>query len=87
MEKQHTPKLGHSVFIPFVTDGEGTKVKGAALIPFDKIVAVYDSREQINGKTAYSVQVSSGDVVTVVLKDVEQHQSGAIKSVTWSAVA
>lgn len=70
MDKSKTPKIGHSVFIGFVTDGEGQKVKGASLIPCDKVTQVYDHRETgNNGEPVYQVQVASGDVVLVVDKD------------------
>ncbi len=70
MTKQRTPALGQSVFIPFVTDGEGIKVKGAALVPFDRIVAVYSDTElSQHGKKIFSVQVASGDAVKIIDKD------------------
>ena len=47
------PKIGQSVFIPFVTKtdeltGKVERIKGAALMPFDVIEAVYAETEQSN---------------------------------------
>lgn len=69
------PKIGQSVFIPFVTKtdeltGKAERIKGAALMPFDVIDAVYAETERSNnGKTIYNVRVKSGDAVKVVQKD------------------
>lgn len=61
------PKLGESVFIGFKTDGNGKRTKGAAEIPFDKVVAIYAERESNkDNKPVYNVQVSSGDVVKIM---------------------
>lgn len=70
----NTPKIGQSVFIPFVTAfNEATnkleKLQGAALLPFDKIDAVYSETERSkSGKPVYSVRVKSGDVVKIIDK-------------------
>ncbi|QXN67495.1 RecT family recombinase [Klebsiella phage vB_Kpn_3] len=53
MQNVITPKIGQSVFIPFVTKtdeltGKAERIKGAALIPFDKIEAVYAETERSN---------------------------------------
>lgn len=69
------PKIGQSVFIPFVnkTDeatGKTERIKGAALMPFDVIDAVYAETEQSNnGKTIYNVRVKSGDAVKVIQRN------------------
>lgn len=69
------PKIGQSVFIPFVTKtdeatGKAERIKGAALMPFDVIDAVYAGTERSNnGKPIYNVRVKSGDVVKVIQKD------------------
>lgn len=64
------PRIGNSVFVGFVTDGEGQRVKGASLMPWDKIEALYDHREaSTNGKPVYQVRLNSGDVVKVIDKD------------------
>ena len=71
----NTPKIGQSVFIPFVTKtdeltGKAERIKGAALMPFDVIDAVYAETERSNnGKTIYSVRVKSGDVVKVIQRN------------------
>lgn len=70
-----TPKIGQSVFIPFVTKtdeltGKAERIKSAALMPFDTIDAVYAETERSNnGKTVFSVRVKSGDVVKVVQRN------------------
>lgn len=70
MEQVKAPVIGQSVFVPFVTDGEGVKVKGAALVPFDKIDAVYSDVEySSSGKRVYSVRLKSGDAVKIMQKD------------------
>ena len=69
------PKIGQSVFIPFVTKteeatGKAERIKGAALMPFDVIDAVYAETERSNnGKTIYNVRVKSGDVVKVIQRN------------------
>lgn len=69
------PKIGQSVFIPFVTKtdeltGKAERIKGAALMPFDTIDAVYAENERSNhGKPIYNVRVKSGDVVKIIQKD------------------
>lgn len=61
------PKLGESVFIGFTTDGNGKRTKGAALYPFDKVVAIYAERESNkDNKPVYNVQVASGDVLKIM---------------------
>lgn len=78
----NTPKVGQSVFIPFVTKtdeatGKAERIKGAALMPFDVIDAVYAETERSNnGKPIYNVRVKSGDVVKV-----------AQRNEKWEAVA
>ena len=79
MQNVKTPMIGDSVFIPFVTGdvsklGENEKIgyiKGAAMIPFDKINAVYAETKKAKNSDAkiYSVRVDSGDVVKVIRKD------------------
>lgn len=70
MQTVKAPVVGQSVFIPFVTNGEGQRIKGASLQPFDVIDAVYSGREVgANGKPVYQVRVKSGDVVSVIDKD------------------
>lgn len=70
MTQQNAPVIGQSVFVPFVTDGEGQKVKGAALVPFDKIDAVYSDVEySTSGKRVFSVRLASGDAVKIMQKD------------------
>ena len=73
-----SPKIGQSVFIPFVTGvisapSEPEKVgyiKGASLVPFDSIDAVYaDTEYTQHGKKAYNVRVKSGDAVKIIQKD------------------
>lgn len=60
------PKVGDSVHIGFITDGNGKRIKKGALTPFDKIVAVYSDKETgKDGNPLYNVQVSSGDLVKV----------------------
>ena len=69
------PKIGQSVFIPFVTKtdeltGKVERIKGAALMPFDVIDAVYAETERSNnGETIYSGRVKSGDVVKVAQRN------------------
>ncbi len=69
------PKIGQSVFIPFITvtdeeTGKAEKINGASLIPFDTIDAVYsDTDKSKSGKTVYSVRVKSGDSVRIIEKD------------------
>ena len=46
------PKIGQSVFIPFVTKtdeltGKAERIKGAALMPFDTIDAVNEKWEAV----------------------------------------
>ncbi|QBQ81105.1 hypothetical protein HdH2rev_00191 [Escherichia phage vB_EcoS_HdH2] len=71
----NAPKIGQSVFIPFVTKtdeatGKTERIKGAALMPFDVIDAVYAETERSNnGKTIYSVRVKSGDAVKVIQRN------------------
>lgn len=71
----NTPKIGQSVFIPFVTKtdeatGKAERIKGAALMPFDVIDAVYAETERSNnGKPIYNVRVKSGDVVKVIQRN------------------
>lgn len=75
MQTLKTPLIGQSVFIPFVTTtdietGKTMKLKGAALIPFDTIEAIYAGTSKTQtGKNIYSVRVKSGDVVDIVDKD------------------
>lgn len=60
------PKAGESVHFGFKTDGNGKRIKKGSEIPFDKIVALYEGRDQDgNGKPLFTVQVTSGDVVQV----------------------
>jgi len=64
------PKIGHSVFVPFVTDGDGNRVKGGAVEPFDKVQAVYGETERSqSGDTVYSVRLESGDAVKIIKRD------------------
>lgn len=69
------PKIGQSVFIPFVTKtdeltGKAERIKGAALMPFDTIDAVYAETERSsNGKPVFSVRVKSGDAVKVIQRN------------------
>lgn len=64
---KRTPLINESVFIGFRTDGDGKRVKGGALDPFDKIVNIYAEKEaQQDGAPIFNVQVSSGDVLKVV---------------------
>lgn len=69
------PKIGQSVFVPFVTatNEETAQVeylKGASLVPFDKIDAVYSETEKSkSGKPVYSVRLKSGDAVRIMEKD------------------
>lgn len=69
------PKIGQSVFIPFVTKtdeltGKAERIKGAALMPFDTIDAVYAETERNNnGKPVFNVRVKSGDVVKVTQRN------------------
>lgn len=69
------PKVGQSVFIPFVTKldeltGKAEYIKGAALVPFDKIDAVYAETERSkSGKPVYTVRVNSGDVVRIIQRN------------------
>lgn len=79
MQNVKTPMIGDSVFIPFVTGdvskpGDNEKIgyiKGAAMIPFDKIEAVYAETEYAKNSDAklYNVRVKSGDAVKVIRKD------------------
>lgn len=70
IEAVKMPFIGESVYIPFVTDGEGNRVKSAALVPFDTVDAVYSEVEQSqHGKRVYGVRVKSGDSVKVIRKD------------------
>lgn len=79
MQNVKTPMIGDSVFIPFVTGdvskpGENEKIgyiKGAALIPFDKVEAVYAETEYAKNSDVkfYNVRVTSGDAVKVTRKD------------------
>lgn len=73
-----TPKIGQSVFIPFITGntaGEGEQekigyIKGGAALPFDTIDAVYAETDKTqHGKKVYNVRVKSGDVVSIIDKD------------------
>ena len=69
------PKVGQSVFIPFVTKldeltGKAEKIMGAALAPWDIIDAVYSETERSkSGKPIFTVRAKSGDVVKVMQKD------------------
>lgn len=71
----NTPKIGQSVFIPFVTGvneatGKVEKLMGAAVIPFDFIDAVYaETDKSKSGKPVYSVRVKSGDAVRIIEKN------------------
>lgn len=66
----NSPKVGQSVYIPFTSNGEGQKVNGAALLPFDKIEAVYSETDvSKSGKKVYNVRVKSGDVVRIMDKN------------------
>jgi len=68
----NTPKIGQSVFIPFVTKtdeetGKAEKINGASLMPFDTIEAVYAETDRSkSGKPVYSVRVKSGDAVRIM---------------------
>ena len=54
---------------PLLT-GKAERIKGAALMPFDTIDAVYAENERSNnGKPVFSVRVKSGDVVKVVQRN------------------
>lgn len=70
-----SPKIGQSVFVPFITatdekTGKAEYLKGAALSPFDTIEAVYSETERSkSGKPVYSVRLKSGDVVSIMQKD------------------
>lgn len=73
-----TPKIGQSVFIPFITgnvakEGEQEKIgyiKGGAALPFDTIEAVYIETDVTqHGKKIHNVRVKSGDVVAIIDKD------------------
>ena len=73
-----TPKIGQSVFIPFVTgnianEAEPEKIgyiKGGAALPFDTIEAVFAETDKTqHGKKIYNVRVKSGDVVSIIDKD------------------
>lgn len=69
------PKIGQSVFVPFVTatneeTGQVEYLKGSSLVPFDKIEAVYSETEKSkSGKPVYSVRLKSGDAVRIMEKD------------------
>lgn len=74
MQTIQTPKIGQSVFIPFITatdeNGKCGYLKGAALSPFDKIQAVYAETERSkSGKPIYNVRVESGDSVKIIQKN------------------
>lgn len=72
MTKQRTfstvaPKAGDSVFMGFVTNGEGRILAKQAVNPFDKVQAIYEgSRKLKSGQPVYSVRLTSGDLVDVV---------------------
>lgn len=61
------PKVGDSVFIPFVTNGDGERLSGCSLQPFDKIDAVYAETDYNRlGQPIYSVRVKSGDALRII---------------------
>lgn len=63
-------KLIHFVTKTDELTGKAERIKGAALMPFDTIDAVYAENERSNnGKTVFSVRVKSGDVVKVVQRN------------------
>lgn len=60
------PVIGDSVFVGFVTNGDGKMIKGGALHPFDKVDAVYsDTSKDKRGNTLHTVRLASGDMVSV----------------------
>lgn len=73
-----SPKVGQSVFIPFITGDVSTVpgvekigyIKGGAALPFDTIEAVFAETDKTqHGKKVYNVRVKSGDVVSIIDKD------------------
>lgn len=73
-----SPRIGQSVFIPFITGDVSTVpnqekigyIKGGAAMPFDTIEQVYAETEYTNhGKKVFNVRVKSGDAVKVIEKD------------------
>ncbi|EJT0117352.1 hypothetical protein PJM41_0006 [Salmonella phage vB_SenS_UTK0009] len=75
MQNIISPKIGQSVFVPFITKlneetGKVEKLQGAALDPWDTINAVYAETEKTkSGKTAFNVRLNSGDAVKIIQKD------------------
>lgn len=62
-----TPAVGDSVFMGFVSNGEGRILPKQALNPFDKVQAIYEGTSKTKlGDTIYSVRLASGDAVSVV---------------------
>jgi len=62
-----TPKFGDSVFMGFVTNGEGKVLPKQAMNPFDKVQAIYEgSRYLKSGQPVFSVRLASGDAVDIV---------------------
>ncbi|AFQ22170.1 hypothetical protein My1_011 [Pectobacterium phage My1] len=80
------PKVGQSVYVPFVTATDAVTGKaeyqgGCALIPFDKIEAVYDdTASNKKGVKIYGVRLKSGDRVDVTLKEHNEKQT------LWQAI-
>lgn len=61
------PVLGDSVFVGFVTNGEGRMLTKQAASPFDKVSAVYShTRKLKDGSAVHSVKLTSGDSVDVL---------------------
>ncbi|ATS93990.1 hypothetical protein P13BB106kb_p006 [Pectobacterium phage DU_PP_V] len=81
-----TPKIGQSVYVPFVTVSDAVTGSveyqgGCALIPFDKIDSVYsDTDTNRKGNKIYGVRLKSGDRVDVVLKEHNENQT------LWQAI-
>lgn len=77
-----TPKVGQSVYVPFVTitdplSGKADYLGGCATIPFDKIAVVYSDSKTTGkkGQKIYGVGLKSGDRVEVVLKEQNERQT------------
>lgn len=61
------PQAGDSVFIGFVSNGEGRVLPKQAVNPFDKVQAIYEGTTKTKlGQIVHSVRLTSGDAVGVV---------------------
>lgn len=73
-----SPALNDSVFVGFISNGDGKVIKGGALEPFDHVQAVYsETTKNKRGQTVHQVRLWSGDFVNVIATDKNYWQAVA----------